>query len=130
MRLSTRLSAIVLSTSATVLLLACGMLKPQVAVVPVVSPADQAAAAVKIDNVDALPTKSFRSKLLYRDWLTKAPPRAFVLADDGSAYRTWGVTTDPTVPQDVPERAIHRCIKAGKQGCKLYAVDNSVVWTN
>jgi hypothetical protein len=130
MRLSTRLSAIVLSTFVAALLTACGMFKPQQVPTLIVSPADQATVLVKIDNVDALPTTSFRSKLLYRDWLTKSPPRAFVLAADGSAYRTWGVTTDPTVPQDVPERALHRCIKAGKQGCKLYAVDNSVVWNN
>lgn len=130
MRLSTRLSTIVIAASVTIILSACGMLKPQAAPSLVVSPADQATVVVRIDNIDALPTTSFRSKLLYRDWLTKAPPRAFALATDGSAYRTWGVTTDPTVPQDVPERAIHRCIKAGKQGCKLYAVDNSVVWTN
>lgn len=130
MCLSTRLSAIVIAASAAALLSACGVFKPQATSVLVVSPADQATVAVKVDNVDALPTTSFRSKLLYRDWLTKASPRAFALAADGSAYRTWGATTDPTVPQDVPERAIHRCIKAGKQGCKLYAVDNSVVWTN
>lgn len=130
MRLSTRLSAIVITASAAALLSACGMFRPQAAPALVVSPADQATAVVKVDNVDALPTTSFRSKLLYRDWLTKASPRAFALAADGSAYRTWGATTDPTVPQDVTERAIHRCIKAGKQGCKLYAVDNSVVWNN
>ena len=130
MRLSTRLSTIVIATSVAVLLSACGLFKPQPTPALVVSPADQASMTVNIDNIDALPSKSFRSKMLYRDWLTKAPPRAFALAADGSAYRTWGVTTDPNVPQDVPERAIHRCIKAGKQGCKLYAVDNSVVWTN
>ena len=130
MRLSKRLSAIVIAVSVTVLLPACSMFKPQSAPAVVVNPAAQATAVVKVDNVDALPTTSFRSKLLYRDWLTKTSPRAFALAADGSAYRTWGVTTDPTVPQDVPERALHRCIKAGKQGCKLYAVDNSVVWNN
>ncbi len=130
MRLSTRLSTIVIATSVAALLSACGLFKPQPTPALVVSPADQASMTVNIDNIDALPSKSFRSKMLYRDWLTKAPPRAFALAADGSAYRTWGVTTDPNVPQDVPERAIHRCIKAGKQGCKLYAVDNSVVWTN
>lgn len=130
MQLSTRLSAIVIAASVAALLSSCGILKPQSAPALVVSPADQAKVVAKIDDIEALPTTSFRSKLLYRDWLTKASPRAFALAADGSAYRTWGVTTDPTVPQDVPERAMHRCIKAGKQGCKLYAVDNGVVWTN
>lgn len=129
MRMSTRLSSIVIAATAGALLSACGMLKPPVNSSLIDVPVDQTTALVKVDNIDALPTTSLRSKLLYRDWLTKPLPRAFVLASDDSAYRTWGVTTDPKVPQDVPERAIHRCIKAGKQGCKLYAVDNSVVWT-
>lgn len=127
MRMSTRLSAIMIVLSAAALFSACSILKPQVSSEVAANPAT---VLVKVDNIDALPTTSFRSKLLYRDWLTKTAPRAFALAADGSAYRTWGVTTDPTVPQDVPERALHRCMKAGKQGCKLYAVDNSVVWTN
>lgn len=127
MHISTHLSAIMIVLSTAALFSACSVFKPKTAPEVAVSPA---AVLVKIDNIEALPTTSFRSKLLYREWLTKASPRAFALAADGSAYRTWGVTTDPTVPQDVPERAIHRCIKAGKQGCKLYAVDNSVVWTN
>lgn len=130
MCLSTRLSVIVIVASVGALLSSCGVLKPQPTPALVVSTADLDIVVVKIDNIDALPTASLRSKILYRDWLTKASPRAFALAADGSAYRTWGVTTDPNVPQNVPERAIHRCIKAGKQGCKLYAVDNSVVWTN
>lgn len=131
MPISTRLSAIMIIASSAVLISACGALKTQTTPVVATSSSTSAPAViVKVDNIDALPTMSLRSKLLYRDWLTKASPRAFALAADGSAYRTWGVTTDPSVPQDVPERAIHRCIKAGKLGCKLYAVDNSVVWTN
>ena len=130
MRLSTRLSAIMTIAFIAVLLSACGALKPQGATMAVTTTASPATVRVNADNIEALPTTSLRSKLLYRDWLTKAFPRAFALAADGSAYRTWGVTTDPTVPQDVLERAIHRCIKAGKQGCKLYAVDNTVVWTD
>ena len=130
MRLTTRLSSIVIAATVATLISACGMLKPQPAPTLVASPVDQTMAVVKIDNIEALPTASLRSKMLYRDWLTKTPPRAFALASDGSAYRTWGVTTDPNVPQDVPERAIHRCIKAGKHDCKLYAVDNSVIWTH
>lgn len=126
MHLPTRLSSIVIILSSAALFSACSVFKRQTAPAVAISPALE---LVKIDDIEALPTTSLRSKMLYREWLTKASPRAFAFAADGSAYRTWGVTTDPSVPQDVPERAIHRCIKAGKQGCKLYAVDNSVVWT-
>lgn len=131
MRLSVCSLPLVLSAAlATVLLTACGGLTSG-ASDSSSNPAQQAATAAfaKVDNIDALPTTSLLSKILYRDWLTKPSPRAFALASDGSAYRTWGITTDPKVPLDVAERALHRCIKAGKKECKLYAVDNTVVWT-
>lgn len=127
MHSSIRLSAILIIASTALLLSACGAFKSQSTTEVSSKPPE---VLVKIDDIEALPTTSPRSKMLYRDWLTKASPRAFALSADGMAYRTWGVTTDPSVPQDVPDRAIHRCIKAGKSGCKLYAVDNSVVWTH
>lgn len=140
MRLSTCTLPLLLIAALTMsLLTACGGMfasggqaggaNPTSAVPP--SPAQQAATAAfaKVENTDALPTSLMVSKILYRDWLTKPTPRAFALASDGSAYRTWGITTDPKVPLDVAERALHRCNKAGKKECKLYAVDNTVVWT-
>jgi hypothetical protein len=112
------------------LLTACGGLLSSAGTDSIDSPAQRAASAAfaKVDNLDALPTTSMLSKMLYRDWLTKPVPRAFALSSDGAAYRTWGITTDPKVPLDVAERALHRCNKAGKKDCKLYAVDNTVVW--
>lgn len=113
----------------SLLLTACGGLKPDASQASSSQTQLVAAALVKVDNVEALPTRVSRSKALYSEWLTKSSPRAFVLAGDGTAYRTWGVTTDPAVPQAVPDRAIYRCQRAGKLDCKLYAVDNAVVWT-
>ena len=123
-----RLLPVLLST---MLLTACGGLLSSAGTDSTNSPAQRAASAAfaKVDNLDALPTTSILSKMLYRDWLGKPIPRAFALSSDGAAYRTWGITTDPKVPLDVAERALHRCNKAGKKDCKLYAVDNTVVWT-
>ena len=112
-------------------LTACGGLSSSAVTDSTSNPAQRAASAAfaQVENLDALPTTSILTKMLYRDWLNKPVPRAFALSSDGAAYRTWCITTDPKVPLDVAERALHRCNKAGKKDCKLYAVDNTVVWT-
>jgi hypothetical protein len=84
----------------------------------------------EIGNANALPTQINRIKTVYSDWLINPLPRAFVLAADGSGYGSWGnkPRKDKTEPQDPAERALYRCEKAGKTKCKLYAIDNNVVW--
>ena len=84
----------------------------------------------EIGNASALPTQSNRVKTIYGDWLINPLPRAFVLASDGSGYGSWSNAPrkDKTEPQDPTERALYRCEKAGKIKCKLYTVDNNVVW--
>jgi hypothetical protein len=79
-------------------------------------------------NIDALPTKSDKAREMYRDWLTKKAPRAFVLAGEEGrvSMGTWGLV--PLNPEDPTERALQRCLKAGHNNCKLYAVDNEIVW--
>jgi hypothetical protein len=82
-------------------------------------------------NIDALPTKSDKARETYRDWLTKKAPRAFVLAGEEGrvAMGTWGVVPlNPEDPKDPTERVLQRCLKAGHNNCKLYAVDNEIVW--
>ena len=84
----------------------------------------------EIGNASALPTQSNRVKTVYGDWLINPLPRAFALGGDGSGYGSWGnaARKDKTEPQDPAERALFRCEKAGKNKCKLYAIDNNVVW--
>jgi hypothetical protein len=82
-------------------------------------------------NIDALPTKSDKAKEFYREWLTKKAPRAFVLAGEEGrvAMGTWGVAPpNPEESKDPTERVLQRCLKAGHNNCKLYAVDNEIVW--
>lgn len=83
-----------------------------------------------IGNASALPTQSNRVKTVYGDWLINPLPRAFALGGDGSGYGSWGnaARKDKAEPQDPAERALYRCEKAGKTKCKLYAIDNNVVW--
>jgi len=82
-----------------------------------------------VHDVDAVPGLSEAGKKVYRDWLTRKPPRAFAIADDGRVYATWGGRPRNTEePSDPAERAMARCQKRAKAKCKLYAVDSRVVW--
>lgn len=81
-----------------------------------------------IIDVDAVPYLDERGRQGYREWLTKKLPRAFVIAPDGTWKATWG--TPATLGNESPDamqRALSRCEKR-TQGCKVYAVDQRVVW--
>jgi hypothetical protein len=93
------------------------------------NPVATARNVVSIDNVDAVPKLAERGRQGYRDWLKKPLPRAFVIAEDGSWNSTW--TTNPQIttdPKDPTERAMVRCQRRSLTNCKIYAVDNRVVW--
>lgn len=82
-----------------------------------------------IDDVDAIPYLGEKGREAYRNWLNKAPPKAFAI----SADRTYGetrstVSREPDLPSDPRERAMKLCEKFAKQPCKFYAINNSVVW--
>jgi hypothetical protein len=83
-----------------------------------------------VHNVDSVPLLNERGRQGYREWLTKKPPRAFAIAEDGSWNSTWG--TNPRNagdPRDPAERAIAHCQRRGLSSCRLYAVDDTVVWS-
>ncbi|WP_427914623.1 DUF4410 domain-containing protein [Ramlibacter sp. MMS24-I3-19] len=82
-----------------------------------------------IDDVDAVPYLSERGRKVYQEWLKYPLPRAFAIAPNGYFWQT--ATTrpkDPDMPVDPGERALLGCERAAKRPCKLYAVNNSVVW--
>ena len=82
-----------------------------------------------IDDIDAIPFLSDRGRAGYRDWLTHGTPRAFALAASGGWAGAWGVRPrDPIAPVDVAERAVWNCERTARMPCKLYAVNNAVVW--
>jgi hypothetical protein len=92
-------------------------------------PAFIASGYAAIEDVDALPYLSDRGRAAYREWLTKPTPKAFAVGTNGYWYPAWSlVTRDPTLPSDPNERAIAGCTRSGGVGCKLYAVNGSVVW--
>ena len=92
-------------------------------------PAPLATGFAAIDDVDAVPYLTERGRKVYQEWLKYPLPRAFAIAPNGYFWQT--ATTrpkDPDMPVDPSERALLGCERAAKRPCKLYAVNNAVVW--
>ncbi|RJG07737.1 dienelactone hydrolase [Noviherbaspirillum cavernae] len=75
-----------------------------------------------LDNVDAIPYLKDKGREQYRVFLGKLSPRAFALSPSGA----WSWAEDG---DDPVEHALAECQKGSSQPCRIYAVDNNVVWT-
>ena len=75
-----------------------------------------------IDNVEAVPFLTERGRQAYRSFLGKGSPRAFAVSSTGEW--SWAEEGDDPV-----ERVLASCQKASKAACRVYAVDNDVVWS-
>jgi dienelactone hydrolase len=76
-----------------------------------------------IDNVEAVPFVRQNGRDAYRTFLTKSLPRAFAVGSNGAW--SWAEEGD-----DPAARALSACVRDSGQACKLYAVDDYVVWSN
>jgi dienelactone hydrolase len=76
----------------------------------------------ELDNVSAIPYLSNAGRLGYRDYLKKTSPRAFALSASGQ----WSWASEGDDPAD---RALVACQKNSTTPCKLYSIDNDVVWS-
>lgn len=76
-----------------------------------------------IDNVDAIPYLKDKGRDAYRVFLSKSSPKAFALSANGAW--SWAEEGD-----DPTERVLANCQESSRQPCKLYAVDDYVVWTD
>jgi hypothetical protein len=82
-----------------------------------------------LNDANAVPGLDDRGRAGYKEWLDKQKPRAFVLGGNGVWNSAWGTaTSNPTDPKDPTERALRRCEQRGRGPCKVYAVDDTVVW--
>ncbi len=100
-----------------------------VSAIAISGPAKPAASAINsVSDADKVPlSKEGRDE--YRQWLTKPLPRAFAVAPNGVWLATWGTKPQNTaLPSNPSERAMQACQNRAKEACKLYAVDNEVVW--
>jgi hypothetical protein len=75
-----------------------------------------------IDDETKVPLSS-KGIAAYHRFLAAPAPRAFAIAPDGSASG-WA-----SGPLDAMQRALERCAQRAGQTCRLYAVDDEVVWT-
>jgi dienelactone hydrolase len=72
--------------------------------------------------LDRVPNiKSDACKGLYRAFLESPGPRAYAVSDDGRCGFAGGL-------QDAKGVAMRQCGNVAKDGCKLYAVDDAVIW--
>jgi dienelactone hydrolase len=74
-----------------------------------------------IDNVEAIPYLQDGGRAQYRAFLDKPFPRAFAVSASGA----WSWAEDGDDPID---QALADCQKNSSDPCKLYAVNNNVVW--
>jgi hypothetical protein len=75
----------------------------------------------KLDNVDAVPYMSENGRKGYREYLSKMTPRAFALSPNGE----WCWAEEG---EDPDARALAACEEQAGQPCRLYSVDDKVVW--
>ncbi|WP_345817643.1 CocE/NonD family hydrolase (plasmid) [Paraburkholderia sp. PREW-6R] len=73
-----------------------------------------------ITDVEALPYLDGAGRAYYRKFLNTALPRAFAVGPNGAASAMGGF--------DPGAQSLKLCAEHGP-GCRLYAVDNDVVWT-
>lgn len=76
-----------------------------------------------VENIDAVPFLKEKGREAYRAFLTKSSPKAFAVSPTGAW--SWAEEGDNPI-----ERVLSSCESASQQPCKLYAVDNYVVWTD
>ncbi len=95
------------------------VVRPQYAgVLPMAAPPRTDFAAV--EKVEAVPYMKEKGREGYAVFLKRDFPRAFAIASNGA----WGWARG----DDPLKRALDNCNKNGNGACRLYAVDNAVVW--
>jgi hypothetical protein len=75
----------------------------------------------RVDDVDAVPFLSEGGRAAYREYLAKMTPRAFALSPSGA----WCWAEEG---EDPDSRAMAACEQKSNQPCRLYSVDDYVVW--
>ena len=74
-----------------------------------------------IGDVEKVPNIKENGKEAYRLFLTKSFPRAFVISEKGNYAWEFG-------GEDPIDGALTRCESRANAKCKVYAVDDFVVW--
>jgi dienelactone hydrolase len=75
----------------------------------------------KLDDIAAVPYIGEHGRDAYREYLDKMTPRAFAVSPNGA----WCWAEEG---EDPDSRALATCEKRAGQACRLYSVDDNVVW--
>jgi hypothetical protein len=81
----------------------------------------------QLEQADAVPFLRERGREAYRDFITRPLPRAFAIAPNGAFGWAFQITNRSQF--DVVQGALQRCNSRANGACRLYALDNRVVWT-
>jgi hypothetical protein len=82
-----------------------------------------------LHDADAVPYLSAKGREAYRTWAARPNPKAFGVAPNGYYFTAAGKSPqDKSLPADPTDRAMVGCERAAKMPCKLYAVNDNVVW--
>ena len=85
------------------------------------APAPQKTDFAVLGDIAAVPFLSETGRTAYREYLTKLTPRAFALSPGGQ----WCWAEEG---EDPDARALATCSSKSDQPCRLYSVDDNVVW--
>jgi dienelactone hydrolase len=77
----------------------------------------------RLDDIDAVPFLTENGRNGYREYLARMTPRAFAVSANGA----WCWAEEG---EDPDARALATCEKKAGQACKLYSVDENIVWHN
>ncbi|MFD2368171.1 dienelactone hydrolase family protein [Pseudoduganella sp. GCM10020061] len=84
-------------------------------------PALPATNYASVDDVTAVPYLSRQGRVAYENYLSKQQPRAFAISPTGA----WSWAEEGEDPET---RALATCRQSSNAPCRLYSVDNAVVW--
>ena len=91
-------------------------------------PAQTTIGFAPIQKVDAVPFLGERGRDAYKEFLSKPTPRAFAIAPNGAWASSSRTAPGSRQQLDVVGYAMESCNRRGNGECKLYALDERVVW--
>jgi serine protease Do len=85
-----------------------------------------------IEDVSGVEKAGGRCLKTYEEYLTRPFPRAFAVATNGKCTHSWTTTPGKGAASQSPDpavRALANCEAWHGQGCRIYSIDDAVVWT-
>ena len=91
-------------------------------------PAQATIGFAPLGKVDAVPFLKEKGRDAYKEFLSKPTPRAFAIAPNGAWASSSRSAPGSRQQLDVVGYAMESCNRRGNGECKLYALDERVVW--